>query len=182
MNRKLPYYMAYPLPLAYDDEKRERADYEYMKSLYPDMAKKLLPYVEEECDRMEHQHSMLYDEYPDKLQLRLMCRRIYEAARKNEKMFYGNEFEEIFPKQCRAEEASRGETERRQPGGEEPESEWEPVFSETKGQNLEGKRGKRHSGKNSENSRWIQDLIEVMLYHELYKRRCDHRRCSHRIY
>ena len=35
MNPKLPYYMAYPMPLAYDDEKIERRDYEYMKSLYP---------------------------------------------------------------------------------------------------------------------------------------------------
>ncbi|CUQ58247.1 Uncharacterised protein [Dorea longicatena] len=32
MNSKLPYYMAYPMPLAYDDERMERRDYEYMKS------------------------------------------------------------------------------------------------------------------------------------------------------
>ena len=35
-----------------------------MKSMYPMSAKKILPYVEEECDRMEYEGSMIYDEYP----------------------------------------------------------------------------------------------------------------------
>ena len=77
--------MAYPLPLQYDDERKERRDYEYMKSLYPDVAKRLLPYIEEECDRMEYDNSMMYDEYPDRLQLHLMCKRVCENVRKHEK-------------------------------------------------------------------------------------------------
>ena len=76
MNPKLPYYMAYPMPLAYDDEKIERRDFEYMKSLYPSMAKKILPYVEDECDRMEYDCSMMYDEYPDKWSIERTCQRI----------------------------------------------------------------------------------------------------------
>jgi hypothetical protein len=92
MNPKLPYYMAYPMPLAYDDERIERRDYEYMKSLYPSIAKKILPYVEEECDRMEYHNSMIFDEFPDKLQLRLMCKRVYENVMKNEKIFYSDEY------------------------------------------------------------------------------------------
>ena len=71
MNQKLPYYMAYPMPLAYDDERVERMDLEYMKSLYPALAKRILPYIEEECDRMEYGNSVIYDEYPDRLQLQL---------------------------------------------------------------------------------------------------------------
>ena len=80
MNSKLPYYMAYPMPLAYDDERMERRDYEYMKSLYPDTAKKVLPYVEEECDRNEYPCSMIYDEYPDRFSLRMMCNRIFDKV------------------------------------------------------------------------------------------------------
>lgn len=86
MQKKLPYYMVYPMPSVYDDGRREERDIEYMKSLYPDMAKRLLPYVEEECDRMEYQNSMMYDEYPDKLQLRMMCSRVYDKVKKNEWM------------------------------------------------------------------------------------------------
>lgn len=86
METKLPYYMMYPLPILFDEEKIERRDYEYLRSMYPDMAKKILPYVEDECERYEYEESMIYDEYPDKLQLRLMCRRIYDNVRTQEKM------------------------------------------------------------------------------------------------
>lgn len=85
MHEKLPYYMAYPLPFSYDDDRTERFDAEYLKSLYPDISKRVLPYVEEECDRMEYENSMIYDRYPDKLQLRLMRRRICENALSGEK-------------------------------------------------------------------------------------------------
>lgn len=87
MSMKLPYYMAYPLPLVFDDERIDARDYEYMKSMYPDMAKKVMPYIEEECDRREYPCSMMYDEYPDKLQLRLMSKKIYENVCKHEKEF-----------------------------------------------------------------------------------------------
>ena len=84
MERKLPYYMAYPTPLLYDDERIERRDFEYMKSMYPDTAKRALPFVEDECDRMEYEGSMLYDEYPDKLQLHLMRGRMYNRMAQGE--------------------------------------------------------------------------------------------------
>lgn len=84
MNEKIPYYMAYPVPFSYDDERTERMDYEYLKSMYPEIPRRILPYVEEECDRMEYENSMVYDQYPDKLQLRLMCRRICDNVKRHE--------------------------------------------------------------------------------------------------
>ena len=50
----------------YGTERTDRMDYDYMKSTYPDTAKRVLPLVEEECDRLEYSSSMIYDEYPDK--------------------------------------------------------------------------------------------------------------------
>ena len=122
MNQKLPYYMVYPMPLAFDDERIERMDFEYMKSLYPDIPKRILPYIEEECDRMEYENSMVYDEYPDKLQLGLMCGRACRNIEKNEKGMEKGEMENL------------------------------------------------------------RDLVAVMLYQELYKRRSDNRRRRRRIY
>ena len=87
MDVKLPYYISYPMPFSYDDERTERMDFEYLKSMYPDTAKRILPYVEEECDRMEYENSMVYDQYPDKLQLKMMCRRVYDNVRKHERIF-----------------------------------------------------------------------------------------------
>lgn len=81
MDYRLPYYMAYPMPLQYDDERIERRDFEYMKSMYPIAVKRILPYVEEECDRMSYEGSMIYDEYPDQLQIHLMCKRIYDKVK-----------------------------------------------------------------------------------------------------
>ncbi len=126
MSLKLPYYMVYPMPLAYDEERVERRDYEYMKSLYPNTARKLIPFVEEECDRCECPCSMMYDEYPDRLQLRMMCRRICDKVRK-ERM----------------------------------------IDLEKEG---------------ASDDKWLQELVEVMLYQELYKRRSDDRRARRKFY
>ena len=128
MRQKLPYYMAYPMPLLYDDDRIERMDFEYMKSLYPEMPKKLLPYVEEECERMEYANSMMYDEYPDKLQLFLMCQRICKKIQENELEF------------------------------------------------------RNYDEKNGKGKFPLQDLVEVMMYQELYKRRCDNRKKSRWFY
>lgn len=85
LDQRLPYYMAYPMPLQYDDERMERRDFEYMKSMYPITVKRILPYVEMECDRMAYAGSVIYDEYPDQLQIRMMCKRIYDKMSEAEK-------------------------------------------------------------------------------------------------
>lgn len=86
--------MAYPMDLKeYGEEKRDRRDVEYMKSMYPMSAKKILPYVEEECDRMEYEGSMIYDEYPDRLLLYLMAGRIYDRMKEGEKKEIAMEIE-----------------------------------------------------------------------------------------
>ena len=58
--------------------------------MYPEIPKRLLPYVEEECDRMEYENSMVYDKYPDKLQLKLMCRRICDNVDRHERLSCGD--------------------------------------------------------------------------------------------
>ena len=96
MDQKLPYYMAYPMTLDYDDERIERMDFEYLKSMYPEIAKNVLPYVEEECDRMAYESSMIYDQYPDKLQLRMMCGRICADIKKHEKLSRNESMRELL--------------------------------------------------------------------------------------
>ena len=154
MDAKMPYYMAYPMPFSYDDERTERMDFEYMKSMYPDTAKKILPYVEEECDHMEYENSMVYDQCPDKLQLRLMSRRVYDNVRKHERMFFGDE-----------EDA----------GLSGLDGDQETGISGTAREREHGRDGRSKSPS-------LRDFIEVMLYQELYKRRCDHRRRCRRFY
>ena len=111
------------MPLVYDDERIERRDFEYMKSMYPIAGKRILPYVEEECDRMSYEGSMIYDEYPDQLQIYMMCNRVYDRVKKqkpNDDM--GMEMQIV------------------------------------------------------KNDDWLKDLIQIMLFQELFRRRSNHRR------
>ena len=96
MEQKLPYYMAYPMMLDFEEDRAERMDFEYLRSMYPEIPKKILPYVEEECDRMAYENSMIYDQYPDKLQLRLMCGRICADIKKHEKLSRNESMRELL--------------------------------------------------------------------------------------
>ena len=122
MEKHFPFYMAYEsgyyadvggrMDTRWNEEWMGRRDYEYMKSAYPDTAKRMMPYIERECDKLEYRGSMMFDEYPDQLQLRLLCRRIYDRVKETEE--------------------NTGE--------------------------------------------WLLDLIQVMTYHEIMKRRNEYRK------
>ena len=103
---------------------------------------------------MEYENSMVYDQCPDKLQLRLMCRRVYDNVRKHERMFFGDE-----------EDA----------GLSGLDGDQETGISGTARDRERGRDGRSKSPS-------LRDFIEVMLYQELYKRRCDHRRRCRRFY
>ena len=44
MDLRLPYYMMYPIPYAFDEDKIQKRDREYLQSMYPATAKKIFPY------------------------------------------------------------------------------------------------------------------------------------------
>lgn len=56
-------------------------DLRRLQSMYPDTVKLLLPYVEEECDRMEYEGSPMFDEYPDRSTICRIEERILEQAK-----------------------------------------------------------------------------------------------------
>ena len=68
-NGRMPFYLTYPMPNVYQTEKEYERDMERMKELYPKRMKKLLAYVEEECDKME------YEMYRRRGRRRRCCRR-----------------------------------------------------------------------------------------------------------
>ena len=80
----MAYESGYFTDRKWEEEWVERRDYDYMRSAYPATAKRILPHIEKECDRMEYTGSMMFDEYPDQLQLRLLCRRIYDRVKETE--------------------------------------------------------------------------------------------------
>jgi len=73
------------LPLyGYDNSADLDRDVEYMKQLYPNTAKKIQSEIDNECDLLEYDGSVMFDEYPDKESLDKIVDRIYEKVGDNE--------------------------------------------------------------------------------------------------
>lgn len=143
LQQNSPFYVPYPMQMQsnYLSDMEYEKDLERMKELYPQEAKEIQRYVEEECDRMEYEGSMMYDEYPDKVMLRKICQNIMDRIQQDQST------QEIESSECcGGEEMARGPRPPRRP------------------------RPPRGDG--------LSDLIEVLLYNEMYKRRCRHRRCN----
>lgn len=77
---KMPFYMSYPMQNLYLTEMEYEKDMDRMKELYPREVKQILEYVEDECDKMEYEGSLMFDEYPDRLMLEMVVDRIYQKA------------------------------------------------------------------------------------------------------
>lgn len=73
---KLPFYMSYPMQNLYLTEMEYEKDMDRMKELYPREVKRILEYVEDECDRMEYEGSLMFDEYPDRMMIERITERI----------------------------------------------------------------------------------------------------------
>lgn len=77
---KMPFYMTYPMQNLYLTEMEYEKDMERMKELYPREVKTILEYVEDECDKMEYEGSLMFDEYPDRLMLERVVEHIYQMV------------------------------------------------------------------------------------------------------
>ena len=54
---------------SWEQEQMQEREARLMKSFFPQTAAKVQSLVEKECDRLEYDGSMLYDEYPDKFMM-----------------------------------------------------------------------------------------------------------------
>ena len=61
------------------DDREERKDLEYWKQLYPAQTRRIQREVERQCDMLDYDGSIIYDEYPDRIALAQICEAIYQA-------------------------------------------------------------------------------------------------------
>ena len=134
---KIPFYMAYPMQDVYLSEIEYERDRERLKEMYPKEAKRIQKVVEEECDKMEYDGSLMFDEYPDRVMVQKLCDDIYKTV-------YESPAAEVKTEEFRD----------RRPGGGFPPPPPPP--------------GPRPGGR---------DLIEILLFDEMFRRRCRHQRC-----
>lgn len=135
---KIPFYMAYPMQDVYLSEIEYEKDRERLKEMYPKEAKRIQRVVEEECDKMEYDGSLMFDEYPDRVMVQKLCDDIYNKV-------YDNTTAEVETEQYRD----------RRPGGGYPPPPPPPPHRDRGG----------------------RDLIEILLFDEMFRRRCRHNRC-----
>jgi hypothetical protein len=56
-------------------------DNSYLKYLYPKITRQISEFVEEQCDQMEYEGSLMFDAYPDKTALQIMAAGILKDFR-----------------------------------------------------------------------------------------------------
>ncbi|MDE6388245.1 MAG: hypothetical protein K2L82_10640 [Lachnospiraceae bacterium] len=83
-SRILPFYMAYPLPMYYQQEDSVTRDLEYLQQMYPTEAKKYQKIISETLDHIDYEGSMIYDEYPDKWQIYRLTQMIVDKIKKTD--------------------------------------------------------------------------------------------------
>ena len=80
-----PYNVPMGIPLfplyGYDNSADLDHDMEYMKQLYPKTARAIQKEIDNECDKMEFDGSIMFDEYPDKEYLDRLVDQVYERIK-----------------------------------------------------------------------------------------------------
>lgn len=128
-NKVLPFYMTYPMPMAYEDEDVMLRDLEYLQQMYPQDAKKYQKKIVSILDKMDYEGSMIYDDYPDQFMLYKLSRDITEMIKKDEIA--------------------------------------EDITAQSEGDAV------REPDLSPERWKQIGDLVQVLLFYEIYKRRHD---------
>lgn len=151
--QKMPFYMTYPMQNVFLEEMEYERDMERLKRLYPKEVREIQELVEDECDKMEYEGSVMFDETPDRFMLRQICDRIYQRIAQPED-FEAEQYEAMA-----AEEVQM--MNQRRVGGPPPFGSPMPPPHRPPHRQDDGRR----------------NLIEVLLFNEMHNRRCRHRRC-----
>lgn len=160
--RKMPFYMAYPMQTVYLEEMEYAKDMEKLKNMYPKEVRDVQAMVEDECDKMEYDGSLMFDETPDRLMLRQITDRIYDAVsgkHMNIRDFEAEQYEENMQVEELPLEGTQIEERRRGMNQERP---WRPSH---------------RPGMRPPRDRGLENLIQVLLFNEMHQRRCRHKRC-----
>ena len=88
-SRILTFYMAYPLPMYYQEEDTVTRDLEYLQQMYPSEAKRYQKMIAETLNQMDYEGSCIYDEYPDRWQLYRITQMIMDKIRRADCMQKG---------------------------------------------------------------------------------------------
>lgn len=196
--RQMPFSPMHPWPDLYMSEIETERDLQYLQQMYPADAKRMQRKVEEECDKLEYEGSMMYDEYPDRVTMLLMCDRIADAlAREDAEKQAAEEAGQMdegintgMDTGTDADNNAGGNDEmnamqmRRPDYGPGPEllpfgpdrRPGRPPFEPDRRPERPPHHGPKPGPGRPPMDPGRRNLLEVLLYNEMYKRRCKRRR------
>lgn len=61
-----------------DEEEIMEEECAYLKMMYPKMCQPILKVIEDECDKLEYAGSVMFDEYPDRIMLERLTKKVYD--------------------------------------------------------------------------------------------------------
>lgn len=68
-----------------EEEEIYENDYQYMTKMYSATAREILEFIEDICDQMEYEGSMMFDEYMDRTGILTMADKVYDKVMYHEK-------------------------------------------------------------------------------------------------
>ena len=165
------------------------ADLEYFEGMYPRRMKEIKIYVNIACDALEYKGSPLYDEYPDRVMIDQLVERIYQKMKADG---FGEAIvEEAEPEEVEVYEAAEyipyGPGPARPPYGPGPShppygpgparppygpGPGRPPYGPGPVRPPYGPGPGRPPQNNWGNDNWLRDIISVLLFQEMFKRRC----------
>lgn len=83
------------------DQQMAEQDMRRLQSMFPESARMLLPYIEEECDKLEYEGSAMFDERPDQETVRRISESIYGQVQDQFPPQEEQQAEEILSMECR---------------------------------------------------------------------------------
>lgn len=183
--RQMPFSPMYPYPDLYMSEMETERDLQYLQQMYPADAKRMQKKVEEECDKLEYEGSMMYDEYPDRVSMLLICDRIAEAIAREDAERQAREEADMLPDMGSGARPDMGGGARPDMGGgARPDMGGGARPDMGTGANTDMGAEREMNAMNMRRrprprpmDRDRRNLLEVLLYNEMHKRRCKRRQC-----
>ena len=62
-----------------EEDPWEMQDIQYWQQLYPEQTRRIQREVSHQCDLLDYEGSVLYDDYPDRIALARICESVYNA-------------------------------------------------------------------------------------------------------
>lgn len=154
---------------------------QYWMNMYPEKMSRVQRKVEEECDKLDYEGSIMYDEYPDKVMLKRISRNVYELLLDDDLLSEGEVIDtdawEVEPNEEKLKETGlfspRPGRPSKPPEGPEPPGRLGGPGRPPMGPGpVRPPMGPRcQSGRCHRKDSWLKEAVDVLLFEEMHRRR-----------